>query len=290
MGVMFAPVSVPDAEPVDTVALAVMAHPDDVEFLCAGTLALFQRRGWDVHIATLTAGDAGSDELGPAEIARVRRGEAQAAADVLRGRYHCLDCLDGFIVHDKPTLLKVIRLLRQTRPALIFTHSPADYLVDHEMVSGLVRTATFFATVPNVVTDPVAPLAAIPHLYYADAIGGTDIFGETITPELVVDITSTIDTKALMLGCHASQREWLLRQHGLDAYDRTMRHISGECGRLVDVGFGEGFRQHLGHGYPASNLLGDVLAGHVRPMVVADGAEHDGLAGSPRHRPRFTMP
>jgi LmbE family N-acetylglucosaminyl deacetylase len=118
-------------------ALALMAHPDDAEFACAGTLALLRQQGWAIHIATLTAGDCGSEHLGPEEISRIRRGEAAQAAAVLDGTYHCLECLDGFIAYDRPTLLKVIGLVRAVRPAVVFTHSPQDYLIDHEVTSGI---------------------------------------------------------------------------------------------------------------------------------------------------------
>ena len=58
--------------------LAVLAHPDDAEFLCAGTLArLARERGWAVHIATMTPGDCGSAELPADKIARTRRGEGE---------------------------------------------------------------------------------------------------------------------------------------------------------------------------------------------------------------------
>ena len=61
------------------VVLGVFAHPDDAEFLCAGTLLrLARERGWQVHIATMTPGDCGSAELPPGEISRIRRAEGAA--------------------------------------------------------------------------------------------------------------------------------------------------------------------------------------------------------------------
>ena len=55
-----------------------MAHPDDIEMTCAGTLALLKRAGWDVHMASMTAGDLGSATRSRAEISRIRRKEAAA--------------------------------------------------------------------------------------------------------------------------------------------------------------------------------------------------------------------
>jgi LmbE family N-acetylglucosaminyl deacetylase len=56
-------------------ALAIAAHPDDAEFLCAGTLALLHQQGWEIFIATMTAGDCGSMVLDREEISRIRKAE-----------------------------------------------------------------------------------------------------------------------------------------------------------------------------------------------------------------------
>jgi len=85
--------------------LGVMAHPDDVEFTCAGTLArLKQEAGCEIAIATSTSGDCGSVQHRPDEIAGIRHREAKAAADVLGAEYYCTHCADLFILYDDPTL------------------------------------------------------------------------------------------------------------------------------------------------------------------------------------------
>src|SRR5215207_7316591 len=102
------------------VALAVLAHPDDAEFLCAGTLLRLARdRGWQAHVATMTAGDCGSAEHTGEEIARIRRGEAAAAAARLGGEYHCLEERDLFVVYDGPTVATVTDLVRAVRPRAV---------------------------------------------------------------------------------------------------------------------------------------------------------------------------
>jgi LmbE family N-acetylglucosaminyl deacetylase len=60
----------------NNIALAIVTHPDDAEFLCAGTLALLSKKGWEIHIATMTAGDCGSKILNKAEIGEIRKKEA----------------------------------------------------------------------------------------------------------------------------------------------------------------------------------------------------------------------
>ena len=126
------------------VVLSILAHPDDAEFLCAGTLARLKREhGWDVHIASMTPGDCGSAEHGPDEIARIRRGEGKAAAAAVGATYHCLEERDLRVIYNEPALEKVVRLLNAVRPQVVFTHSPDDYHLDHEQTSKLVRAATF---------------------------------------------------------------------------------------------------------------------------------------------------
>jgi LmbE family N-acetylglucosaminyl deacetylase len=243
-------------------ALSILAHPDDAEFLCAGTLIrLAREHGWRVHIATMTPGDCGSAEHGPEEISRIRRGEGAAAAALIGARYHCLEERDLLVFFQERALERVTRLLREVRPRLVLTHSPSDYMLDHEMTSALVRAATFAAPVPNFLCDRGhgPPLERIPHLYYCDPIEGKDPLGREVPPAFAVDMSGVITTKVEMLACHASQRNWLLKHHGMDQYLQAMRDWSGRRGQTAGVAFAEGFRQHLGHSYPQDNLLGNLL-------------------------------
>lgn len=242
------------------IVLAVVAHPDDAEFLCAGTLALLKERGWTIEIATMTAGDCGTRELSPDKISNIRKAEAAKSAQLLDAGYHCLEFNDVFIMYDRPSLLKVIALVRRIRPTLVLTMSPTCYMVDHEMTSKLVQTATFAAGMANVKTKGAVPYFYVPHLYYMDPMEGKDKFGKIIEPGIVVDISSVINTKEEMLRCHDSQRQWLLDHHGMDQYLESMKQFSADRGTLIDVSFGEGFRQHLGHGYPQDDILLEELS------------------------------
>jgi LmbE family N-acetylglucosaminyl deacetylase len=242
--------------------LAFFAHPDDAEFLCAGTLARLRARGFSIHFATLTAGDGGSAELPPDEIAQIRLGEAARAAALLDGTYQWAQAKDLLICYDPPTLRRVLEIVRRVNPAIVFTHSPQDYLLDHEITSMLVRAACFAASVPNVKTEAeqAAPATGgVPHLFYSDALEGKDMFGAPVTPGFYIDISEVIETKAAMLACHASQREWLLRQHGMDQYLQAMRDWSAQRGAEAGVTYAEAFRQHLGHAHPQTNPLAELL-------------------------------
>lgn len=235
--------------------LSLGAHPDDAEFLCAGTLALLHEKGWEVHIATMAPGDCGTVQYSREEISRIRKAEAAKSAAILDGTYHCLESGDIFILYDRPSLLKAIELVRKVKPTIVFTTSPVDYMVDHEMAGKLAKTACFACGVVNVETPGVEPFEPIPYLYYMDPVEGKDNFGTKVKPGMIVDITDAMDTKEKMLCCHESQRHWLMTHHGMDEYVKMMKVAGEERGRQINAGYAEGFRQHLGHAYPQDNIL-----------------------------------
>jgi N-acetylglucosamine malate deacetylase 1 len=249
------------------IALALLAHPDDVEFLCAGSLIrLRDEHGWEIHCASMTPGDCGSTEYPPDEIARIRRGEGAAAARLIGATFHCVEERDLRVSFNPASLERVTHLLAEVRPSLVITHSPDDYHLDHEMTSKLVRAAAFAAPIPNFLhgrwKNP--PLEHIPHLYYCDPVDGKDIFGKPIPAGFCIDISKQIGKKRDMLASHASQRNWLIKHHGVDNFVDSMQEWAATQGNLCGVPYAEGFRQHLGHSYPQNNLLGELL-GHLNP-------------------------
>lgn len=249
--------------------LAIHAHPDDIEFQCAGTLALLKQRGCPIVMATMTAGDCGSAELGPDEISAVRREEARRSAELLGAEYVCMEFKDLSICVDNDSRRRVTEVVRRARPDIVITAPPVDYMSDHEMTSRLVRDATFNASCPNYRTqqwDPAPPTRQIPALYYVDPIEGVDWYGASIVPDFVVDISATFDLKLQMLACHDSQRAWLRRQHGLDEYLEGCRRWSARRGSEIGAAYGEAFRQHTGHPYPHENRLAALCnAGRTSP-------------------------
>lgn len=244
--------------------LAIHAHPDDCEILAGGTLALLADGGHQITIATMTPGDCGSAELGPEEIAAVRRKEAAAAAAMIGARYLCVEMRDLRIFNDDASRRRVAEILRETRPDLILTSSPVDYLCDHEATSILVRDACFGAPAPNYQTGgTAAALPAIPHLYFMDPIEGLDREGRVIVPDFVVNVSQNVARKRAMLAAHASQRDWLKRHHGTDDYLEQMERWTAARGKLAGVAYGEGFRLYRGHPYPQSPLLEEWLGDAV---------------------------
>src|SRR5687768_1623045 len=160
--------------PANKVALSFLAHPDDAELLCAGTLVRLRDAGWEVHIATATPGDAGTMTADRWSISATRTAEGRRAAELIGATYHCLDERDIFVVFDKPTIQKTLDLFRRIGPTLVFTHAAKDYMMDHEVVSMLGRAASFAYGIPNVSAHPRPAHAQVPHLYYCDPVGGVD--------------------------------------------------------------------------------------------------------------------
>ncbi|MPY87825.1 MAG: PIG-L family deacetylase [Luteitalea sp.] len=256
--------------------LVVMAHPDDAEILVGGTLLRLVAEGWAPGIITMTAGDCGSSEARTKEdISRIRYTEAVAAADSIGAWYACAGLADVEVFANAQSVRAVVELLRTFRPDVVITHSPADYMLDHEETSRIVRAAVFAAAVPLYQTrhaPPAKPVPSTPVLYYADAVEGMDSMGRRIHPNFYIDISDQMERKRTLVGHHASQRAWLRDHHGIDEYLSRMTEwaeaYGGECG----VAHAEGLRQHRGHGYPHEARLQEALKPYVR---IQGGEEYD---------------
>ena len=238
--------------------LGIFAHPDDAELMCVGTLSLLKKAGWEIHIATMTPGDKGSAELTREEISVIRRAEGAKAAERLGGTYHCLDCDDVYIMYDRETINKATTLIRKVQPTIVITASPNCYMIDHETTSLVAQTACFGAGIKNMEAAG-EPYGMVPYLYYVDPMEGKDKFGVPVIPGFYVDITGEIGIKEETLACHASQRDWLRKHHKMDQYLIAMKQFAAHRGAEISVKYAEGFRQHLGHGYPQDNILKAVI-------------------------------
>jgi len=240
------------------VVLAIFAHPDDAEFMCSGTLSLLRKAGWTIYIASMAPGDKGTNALSREEVSLIRKEEASKSAGILGGSYHCLDFEDVYILYDRDTINKTTGLIRQVRPDIVFTASPNDYMIDHETTSLIVQTACFSCGIKNMEVSE-GPFEPVPYLYYCDPMEGKDKLGNVIRPSIYVDVTSEMPIKEEMLGSHESQRNWLLEHHNVDEYILLMKNLARKRGNEINSSFAEGFRQHLGHGYPNDNKLKEIL-------------------------------
>lgn len=216
--------------------LAVGAHPDDIEILCAGTLLRYADAGHQIMMAVATNGEQGHVTIMPNELAAIRKTEAEASAAVAGAQLFWMGYPDQFLFHDKATRLHFIEIIRQADPDIIITHNPNDYSQDHKTVSELIFTASFQAGVPHIFTDTPA-IKKLPALYYMDNVTGTDFL-----PTELVDISSTMDRKVAMLECHQSQLVWLKEHDNLDVVNmmKTVGKFRGlSC--QGNVAYAEGF-------------------------------------------------
>lgn len=248
----------------EKVVLCIFSHPDDAEILCSGTLSLLKKAGWAIHIATHATGDKGTGDHPREEIISMRNKEAHKAASLLEAEYHCLGMDDIYIFYNKTAINQTTALIRRIRPSLVITASPQDYMVDHETTSRLVLTASFAAGIRNMEVEEDS-MNGVPYLYYCDPMEGKDILGNPVRPSVYVDITGEIQLKVDLLACHESQRNWLMKHHGVDEYIQFMKRVARKRGSEINTEYAEGFRQHLGHGFPQENLLKEILG----PLVIS---------------------
>src|SRR5579871_524545 len=251
------------------IILALHAHPDDIEMLGSGALALLAGAGHAVHIATATAGELGSTEHAPSELAAIRRREAATAAAMIGASYTCAGLPDLGVFNDDAARRRITDLIREAKPDVVITASPADYHPDHEAISLLARDACFASSVPSYAS--ASPLQAIPHLYFMDPIGGRDREGVRVKPEFGVDVGQVMETKRRMLLAHESQFAWVARQHGVNDYLGAMEAWIGRRGRDFGVEHAESFRQYRHQPYPRSGLLQELLGGAVVPLKAWPG-------------------
>ena len=144
--------------------LAVGAHPDDLEILCSGTLARYAQMEHKVVMAHVLNGNKGHYRMERAELAQIRRAEAQAAGEVIGAGVIGLDVPEGEVVNGLEMRRRMVDLVRQVRPDVSITHGPDDYMADHTTVWELVRDAGFYAASPSFETacaahDKIPPVS-----------------------------------------------------------------------------------------------------------------------------------
>lgn len=215
--------------------MAVGAHPDDIEFLCAGTIARYTARGDYAVNVVFTNGDMGHKILSPEELAKIRCEEARQAAEVVGADLKMLGEPDEWLFHDKRTRLMMIDCIREFNPDVIITHAPEDYHPDHRCCSDIVFAASFLATVPHIET-PHEGTDHVATLIYMDTLGGTNF-----TPEEYVDISDTLELKVQALLQHQSQVKWMMDHDGIDVAE-FVRSLASTRGLQCSVPAAEGFR------------------------------------------------
>jgi len=218
--------------------LALGAHPDDLEILCGGTLALFARSGAKVVMVHLTNGEKGGIGGSIDEIRRTRRAEAVASAQVIGAESFCGDIPDAEVVATLENRSLLIDIIRRFDPDVLITHSPSDYHADHACVSKLVFEASYLVGIPQYRTGHPA-MDKLPRLFYMDTVAGIGF-----EPREYVDISSVIELKRQMMQAHASQLGFVQELSGVDFLD--MIEVSGRYrGYQCNARYAEGFVEHF---------------------------------------------
>jgi LmbE family N-acetylglucosaminyl deacetylase len=218
--------------------LAVVAHPDDADYLCAGTLARARDDGAAIGICVLCRGDKGQPSATIDDLAEVRRGEMAAAAGLLEAELFLGECGDGRLADTPEERSKVIELYRRFRPSLVLAHWPGDYHPDHRAAGDLAEAVSWFCASAGHVTQSPR-IEAPPALWWMDTVNMT-----AFQPGFYLDISPYVELKQRMLACHQSQ---LIRAGDSDFAPLAQQMLrQGEArGSQAGVAAAEAFRVHL---------------------------------------------
>lgn len=256
--------------------LALFAHPDDIEFVAAGTLALLGQRGWDIHLMNLANGCCGSTTTSREQTARIRLDEAKQAALHLRATHYDPIFNDLEVEYTQEAIKHLLGIIRRSKPTILLTHAPVDYMEDHMQTCRLAVTAAFAKGVPNY-PDPSDPLYTQAFysdiaIYHAQPHGNRTPMGQLVRPQLGVFVDPVMETKRAMLAEHRSQQQWLKESQGMNSYIQTMLDLGIEVADLMNAScagalpgkYAEGWTRHLHLGFsakpfdPLKEALGDL--------------------------------
>lgn len=191
--------------------LVVLAHPDDPEFYCGGTIARWAASGRHITYCLLTRGDKGSDDdsLSTQELAEIREVEQRAAAKTL-GVHEVmfLDELDGYVLPTLDLRRDIVRVIRQVKPQVVVTCDPTNFFPSSTYINHADHRAAGQATL-----DAVYPAARsslyFPELSQEEGLQPYKVREVYIAgaqhPNITVDITDFFSQLVAALGEHRSQ-------------------------------------------------------------------------------------
>ncbi|EEF59115.1 PIG-L deacetylase family protein [Pedosphaera parvula] len=245
------------------VAIAIAAHPDDIEFQMAGTLMLLKQAGYETHYMNVSSGNCGSLEFDSKRTRVVRAGEGKQAAKILGAKFHPSLTDDLEIFYDLKMLRRLAAVIREVKPSIVLTHSPQDYMEDHMNTCRLAVTAAFTHGMPNFKTIPSRPIYnGDVTLYHCMPHGLRDGLRRRVWPGAYVNVASVQETKRNSLAAHKSQQGWLDASQGMNSYLLAMEEMSLELGKMSKkFKYAEGWRRHLHLGFAARDIdpLAEVL-------------------------------
>jgi len=231
-----------DKLPTPDRVLVVAAHPDDIEFGAAGTVARWVDEGAEIRYLLVTRGDKGSDDASadPVQLGARREQEQRAAAAEIGVRgVDFLDEPDGQVEPSLRLRERITYAIRAFRPEVVMGHDPTVLFVNNEWVNHPDHRA-----VGTVTVDAVYPTARDPLNFREHLEAGlqpwkvAELFlWSTNEANQIVDISDTLDRKLAALACHASQF------HEFGGTERWLRRRAEELGERAGYRAAEGFRR-----------------------------------------------
>ena len=236
--------------------LALVAHPDDVEFMMAGTMLMLQKRGWEMHCMTVADGCCGTAVDDIPTITAKRAAESQAACDLVGAIWHPSACKDLEVFYNWDIIGRVLSVIRDVKPRIILTQSHDDYMEDHINTCRVAVTAAFSRGMRNAVCTPHRPpIQDDVTVYHAIPHGLMNPFRKLIEPEFYVNVEPVMQQKWDMLACHKSQKEWLDVSQGMNAYQKVMQDFMEQLGqRSGKFKYAEGFRRRSWLGFSSVEI------------------------------------
>ena len=224
--------------------LVVVAHPDDIDFGMAGSVAVWTATGIEVTYCLVTSGDAGGDDRDQSreDMARTREAEQTAAAKVVGvDDLRFLHYADGRVEATLDLRRDLTRVMRQVRPQRVVTQSP-ERLYDRIYASHPDHLATGDAAIAAVYPDTRNPFAH-PELLAGEALEPWSIGQLWIMarpdPNVFVEITDVMDAKLKALCSHTSQ---ISDTDLIETLLRDWARANAEGAGLADGAYAETFR------------------------------------------------
>lgn len=181
--------------------LAIGTHPDDIEIGCGGTVRLLADQGYEIKFVVITSGEEGSLNPDKEQLRNKRKTEAKDSAAVLgASEVTFFDEPDGLTHLTKESKVKLIRIIREFKPEIVFIHSSHDCFPDHKVVSQLSKSAIQAASGPWYGDARLAP-------HHVRDVFGFEVWNLIQSPQMTVNIDNSIERKIQALSCHTSQIE-----------------------------------------------------------------------------------